>query len=80
MGKTVLHAACREERLEVIQFLVEKGAALNTMDKHGRTPLHMAAAMDNYSIIGYADCILGKFTWLNNLHFLIPGSALEAES
>ena len=51
MGKTVLHAACREERLEVIQFLVEKGAALNTMDKHGRTPLHMAAAMDNYSII-----------------------------
>ena len=51
MGKTVMHAACREERLEVIQFLVDKGAALNTMDKHGRTPLHMAAAMDNYTII-----------------------------
>ena len=52
-GKTVLHAACREERLDVIKFLVEKGAAVNTMDKHGRTPLHMAAAMDNHTLIGY---------------------------
>ena len=48
----MMHAACREEGLEVIRFLVDKGAAMNTMDKHGRTPLHMAAAMDNHQIIG----------------------------
>ena len=60
VGKTALHAACREEKLEVIQYLIEHGAAINTMDKHGRTPLHLAAAMENYTVIRFVAC-----TWLH---------------
>jgi uncharacterized protein len=39
MGLTALHGAANRGSDEIIQFLVEKGAALDVADKQGRTPL-----------------------------------------
>ncbi|MCC6698912.1 MAG: ankyrin repeat domain-containing protein [Candidatus Hydrogenedentes bacterium] len=42
--QTPLHKAVRAKQLEIIRFLIESGAEINTMDALGRTPL--SAAMD----------------------------------
>jgi ankyrin repeat protein len=37
--RTALHLACAEGRTEMVQFLVSRGADVNTQDRFGRTPL-----------------------------------------
>jgi uncharacterized protein len=39
MGLRAIHGAANRGSNEIIQFLVEKGAATDTPDKEGRTPL-----------------------------------------
>ena len=39
-GETVLHLACRRNSWKVLKLLIEFGAAINTRNIHGRTPLH----------------------------------------
>ena len=42
--QTPLHKAVRSKQLEIVQYLIDSGAEVNTLDVLGRTPL--AAAMD----------------------------------
>ena len=42
MGLRAVHGAANRGSDEIIQFLVEKGAAINTPDKEGRTPVTWA--------------------------------------
>lgn len=37
---------CRTWHIDVAKFLLELGANVNQADKYGRTPLHVAAAVD----------------------------------
>lgn len=41
-GRTPLHAAARNGRLDVINELIRSGASVFAADKKGRTPLHLA--------------------------------------
>lgn len=43
-GKTLLHYACRFKSLEIVQWLIEKGADPTVVCSKGRLPLHDAAA------------------------------------
>jgi len=45
-GQTALHGAASRGASTVIQFLVEKGAAVNVTDKKGRTPLDEAGPVE----------------------------------
>jgi len=48
-GATALHIAVWHGHLDVVQWLLAQGAAVNAIDNAGRTPLYMAARY------GYAD-------------------------
>ena len=41
-GSTALHAAAYHGNLEIVKFLIEKGADINAKDKHGQTPRDVA--------------------------------------
>jgi len=43
MQRTPLHRAARGGQVQVMQFLLEKGADINARDEYEWTPLHMAA-------------------------------------
>lgn len=40
-----------EEKPELIQFLIDQGAAVNSRDSYGRTPLHLAAKRGHLKIV-----------------------------
>jgi ankyrin repeat protein len=42
-GRTPLHWACRGGKLEMLDYLAEKGADVNARDRNGTAPLHWAA-------------------------------------
>ena len=43
-GFTLLHYAAKENRLEVIEYLVSNGCDINAVDDEGQTPLHKSTA------------------------------------
>ena len=50
-GRTPIHVACLEGQLQVIRYLLEKGASPHVLDNHGQTPLHDAIRSDNEEAI-----------------------------
>jgi ankyrin repeat protein len=48
---TPLHNAVEEGNSEIVQFLVDKGADVNAIDKEGWAPLHLAVQERNIEII-----------------------------
>jgi ankyrin repeat protein len=50
-GRTPLHWACRGNKLEVVKFLVEKGADVDAEDNNKIVPLHSLATRDNAAAI-----------------------------
>lgn len=38
-GRTALHLACANGRLDTVRFLIESGSNINVTDRWGRTPL-----------------------------------------
>ena len=44
-GFTLLHYAAKENRLEVIEYLVSSGCDINVVDDDGQTPLHKSAML-----------------------------------
>ena len=45
-GRTPLHLACRGTHMDVVDFLLEKGAVVDLKDHGGHSPLHHAAMSD----------------------------------
>ena len=55
-GKTIMHAACQaggEGNLEMVQWLKEHGAELETKNEAGRVPVQVACEMGNLEIVQY---------------------------
>ena len=50
-GFTMLHHAAKEDRPDIIEFLVSTGCDINTADDEGQTPLHKAAMFSNVQTI-----------------------------
>ena len=50
-GRTPLHVACLEGQLQVIRYLLGKGASPHVIDNHGQTPLHDAIRSANEDAI-----------------------------
>lgn len=50
-GRTPIHVACLEGQLQVIRYLLEKGASPHVFDNHGQTPLHDAIRSANEEAI-----------------------------
>lgn len=50
-GLSALSWACLKGHKEVVQYLVEKGAATDQTDKNGRTPLDLAAFYGDADIV-----------------------------
>lgn len=51
--ETFLHSACFWEKLDIVKFLVEKGANLNMLKIGDKTPLHIACTFFNPEIVMY---------------------------
>eukprot|EP01127_Copromyxa_protea_P023799 TRINITY_DN9091_c0_g1_i1.p1 TRINITY_DN9091_c0_g1~~TRINITY_DN9091_c0_g1_i1.p1 ORF type:complete len:530 (-),score=97.23 TRINITY_DN9091_c0_g1_i1:7-1527(-) len=56
-GRTALHLACANGRLDTVKFLVESGSNVNIMDRWGRTPLDDAVFGENPRVVEY---LIGK--------------------
>jgi hypothetical protein len=66
-GDTYLHVAARKGYLEIVELLLEKGAAINAQNRFGATPLMAAAANERKEVVkllmerGADDTIKNKF-------------------
>uniref|UniRef100_A0A9R1SCZ6 Protein phosphatase 1, regulatory subunit 12C n=2 Tax=Cyprinus carpio TaxID=7962 RepID=A0A9R1SCZ6_CYPCA len=49
-GITALHQACIDGSMEMVEFLLSRGANVNQVDSEGWTPLHVAASCGNLEI------------------------------
>ena len=52
-GNTALHIASREGRLDVVRYLVEQGADVNSLNAENYTTLHMAAHWGTPEVVEY---------------------------
>ena len=53
-GFTALHKACGQGDLEMVKYLLENDAEMNTTDENfGQTPLHMAAVQKHSDVVSY---------------------------
>ena len=52
-GKTALHIACEEGRLDVAQILIAYGSDLNLVDNEGHTPQSLAARSGRDNILAF---------------------------
>ncbi|MFH1011256.1 MAG: ankyrin repeat domain-containing protein, partial [bacterium] len=50
-GGTALHAAAEHGSVEIVAFLISKGADLSATNRDGATPLHVAAAKDCTAVV-----------------------------
>ena len=51
LNETLLHCAARNNRTEIVNLLLSKGADVNARDNDNRTPLHWAAYYGNTEIV-----------------------------
>ena len=58
-GYLLLHMACKESDLSLVQTLITHGADLNTLDEHGHTPLMTAMNYGRYEIVKSFVCDYG---------------------
>ena len=52
-GETVLMYAAWHGRLEVVKFLIDKGADVNAKDKDGETALSLVSAKNQPEVVEY---------------------------
>jgi hypothetical protein len=64
LGYTMMHYAACHNHLDLIKYLIEKGANVNSLDFTNWSPLHMSAIADNYKIC--------KFLLDNGANFECP--------
>jgi ankyrin repeat protein len=61
-GKSILHAAIESGKVEVIDFLVQKGAQIDLFDEEGHTPLHIACWYGKTDAVA---CLVGHKATIN---------------
>ncbi|CAG2233381.1 DAPK [Mytilus edulis] len=49
--KSVLHVACENNYLQIVELILRNNANLNEMDTHGNTPLHLACKQGHVEIV-----------------------------
>ena len=52
-GDTALHIACENNHLQIVQYLIEKGANIEIQDCGGKTSLHFASLYGNTEVVKY---------------------------
>ncbi len=52
-GRAALHLASIHGHLEVVQYLIEKGAEVNAKDCNGKTALHLASEQNTDEALRY---------------------------
>jgi ankyrin repeat protein len=57
-GRTALHLACENGRVNVVDYLLQRGAKFSS-DHEGRTPMHFACI---YGSSGCLDMLINQFT------------------
>jgi len=50
-GMTLLHWAADRGNLSIVQFLIDKGCHVNSLDKCGQTPLHYAVSCGHNGVV-----------------------------
>jgi ankyrin repeat protein len=50
-GRQLLHYAAEHERLEIVELLIDRGAAINAIDVDGQSALHLAAAKGHGDVV-----------------------------
>jgi len=51
-GRTPLHLACEEGHLNVVDYLISRGANINCEDRWGSSPLKGAISFNRNGILG----------------------------
>ena len=59
-GQSIFFAIVRDWHTDVARFAIEKGANVNHQDQYGRTPLHLAAAVNYEEMVAFIIDIGGK--------------------
>eukprot|EP01126_Amoeba_proteus_P041093 TRINITY_DN4409_c0_g6_i4.p1 TRINITY_DN4409_c0_g6~~TRINITY_DN4409_c0_g6_i4.p1 ORF type:complete len:538 (-),score=119.86 TRINITY_DN4409_c0_g6_i4:104-1573(-) len=62
-GRTALHLASANGKLEAVKFLVKAGAQLNCLDRWGRTPLDDAIYGENLKVVAYLQEMGAERNW-----------------
>jgi ankyrin repeat protein len=57
-GDTLLHVAVEYTALDIIYYLIEKGALTNVRNKHGYSPLHYAAGLKHWMAATIVDVLI----------------------
>ena len=52
-GDSVLHIACFNNHLPIVEYLIKKGAEIDIKDSNGKTPLHIACEKGYLPIVEY---------------------------
>ncbi len=63
-GQTALHAIARDWHVDVVKYVLGKGAIINKQDLYGRTPLHLASAVDYHEMVEFLVLNGGKPAFL----------------
>jgi hypothetical protein len=50
-GRAALHLASKEGHLEIVQYLIEKGADINAKDCYGQTALYLASEQNTHEAV-----------------------------
>jgi ankyrin repeat protein len=82
-GRTALHWACRGVHLDVVKFLVEKGADVNAEDNNKIVPLHSLATRNSAAAIAVlvdngADVDFKDYGGNTALHYAAMSDAADA--
>lgn len=82
-GRTPLHWACRGVHLEIVRFLVEKGADVNSEDSNKIVPLHSLATRNSAAAVAVlldngADVDFKDYGGNTALHYAAMSDAADA--
>ena len=63
-GQSIFFAVVRDWHIDVARFSIEMGADVNHKDQYGRTPLHLAAAVNYEEMVAF---IIANGGWLRGV-------------
>jgi len=73
-GSTLLHLACNKGNLEVVEFLIEKGADIEAVNSGGFTPLQIASSRGQREVV---ELLINKGSNINAINQKMDMTALD---